>query len=207
MSDEDDEYEDEPEDNCEADLEDEDNIEIDLSDEDDDSDYEEEPEDINANESLSGIKNQEILRSSEVVPVKRNEPRVSPVIPNRHIDEVTIDTPPIVNKREPSNTPVTSPVEKANKVSSVGVTEVVNKVVDKVDNVNQVSSVKRKNYDSLDVSKLYNFVALFMKRNGVKNSGISRKTLNDEFGSNNINKLINKSYLIQLYDGTLTFNR
>ena len=79
--------------------------------------------------------------------------------------------------------------------------------VNRVNNINQVVSVKKRNYDSLATDKLYNFVALYMKKHGVKDSGVSKALLTEEFGANNIKKLINKSYLIQLYDGTLTFNR
>ena len=79
--------------------------------------------------------------------------------------------------------------------------------VNRVNNINQVVSVKKRNYDSLSTDKLYNFVALYMKKHGVKDSGVSKALLTEEFGANNIKKLINKSYLIQLYDGTLTFNR
>ena len=99
------------------------------------------------------------------------------------------------------------PIKNSNKKDNVSDTKVVSKVVDKVNNANQVSSSRKINYDSLDASKLYNFVALFMKKNGVKNSGISKDLLNKEFGASNIKRLVSKSYLIQLYDGTLTFNR
>ena len=137
---------------------------------------------------------------------EKNNSVISPAIPSRPIEDVTISIPPIVNNDVPRREKVASNIKNDNKISSGLVTDNVNKVVDKVDNVNQVSS-KKVNYDSLDISKLYNFVALFMKKNGVKSSGISKQLLINEFGASNIKKLINKSYLIQLYDGTLTFNR
>lgn len=71
---------------------------------------------------------------------------------------------------------------------------------------NVVKTMPKINYSSLEVSKLYNFVAVFMKRNGVKSSGIKRSVLVGEFGADNIKRLITKSYLIQLADGTLTFS-
>jgi topoisomerase-4 subunit A len=71
---------------------------------------------------------------------------------------------------------------------------------------NVVKTMPKINYSSLEVSKLYNFVAVFMKRNGVKSSGIKKSVLVGEFGADNIKRLITKSYLIQLADGTLTFS-
>lgn len=71
---------------------------------------------------------------------------------------------------------------------------------------NIVKTMPKINYSSLEISKLYNFVAVFMKRNGVKSSGIRKSVLVEEFGADNIKRLITKSYLIQLADGTLTFS-
>lgn len=62
-------------------------------------------------------------------------------------------------------------------------------------------------YSHLGIDNLYNLVAVFMKMNGVKTNGISQELLVKKFGADNIKKLISKSYLISLPNGTLTFNK
>ena len=181
-----------------SDDDNEDDIEIDLDDEDESEDGDNDNIDSNTTSIKHNEKPSNVVQKPSKPPVAPSRPQ--PVTPSKFIGNDNT----IHNNRISSNT---VPIKNSNKKDNVSDTKVVNKVVDKVNNANQVSSSRKINYDSLDASKLYNFVALFMKKNGVKNSGISKDLLNKEFGASNIKRLVSKSYLIQLYDGTLTFNR
>lgn len=53
-------------------------------------------------------------------------------------------------------------------------------------------------YDSLDIDALYNEVKAYMNKMGVGRSLMNRKQLEDEFGQENVKRLLLKSYLITL---------
>ena len=184
----------EEDDDIDIDLEEEDEIDVDLEDKIviPDSKKNELIEDSAENKSKNTLERvKEVNNSSSQTPKSEDSKIVYTENRNKNVDLVssTIN----VKQLNPNN----------DKLNVASVTEDVNKV----NNINQIVSVKKRNYDSLSTDKLYNFVALYMKKHGVKDSGVSKALLTDEFGANNIKKLINKSYLIQLYDGTLTFNR
>ena len=195
-----------------SDNDNEDDIEIDIDIDGNPEDDADDNIDSNTTNTKHNEKTNNVVQKPNNVAQKPNnvvqKPSKSPVAPSRPQpvtpSEFIGNDNSIHNNRISSNT---VPIKNSNKKDNVSDTRVVNKVVDKVNNANQVSSSRKINYDSLDASKLYNFVALFMKKNGVKNSGISKDLLNKEFGASNIKRLVSKSYLIQLYDGTLTFNR
>jgi hypothetical protein len=191
-------------------LDEEDEISIDLEEDDEiDIDLEEEDEledktilaDSKKNEVLDSIANSKIKNAIERVKelnvsnIQNRESEDSKVV---YMENTSKNVDPVS-----SNINVKQLNLNNDKLNVASVTEDVNRV----NNINQVVSVKKRNYDSLSTDKLYNFVALYMKKHGVKDSGVSKALLTEEFGANNIKKLINKSYLIQLYDGTLTFNR
>ena len=202
--------------NEEDDLDDGEDIDINLEEEDDDIDIDLEEEDeidVDLEEDkivIPDSKKNELIEDSAENKSKNTLERVKEVN-NRSSQTPKSEDSKIVytENRNKNVDPVSSTINvkqlnpNNDKLNVASVTEDVNKV----NNINQVVSVKKRNYDSLSTDKLYNFVALYMKKHGVKDSGVSKALLTDEFGANNIKKLINKSYLIQLYDGTLTFNR
>ena len=62
-------------------------------------------------------------------------------------------------------------------------------------------------YDGMEIGLLYRYVGSYMKKQGVLDKGIKSDVLIKRFGSANIQKLINKNYLIKLADSTVTCNR
>lgn len=88
--------------------------------------------------------------------------------------------------------------------------EVPNKTKDnnnsKVDNINIIienNSVGNKydKYTSMNIEALYENVKSFMIIKGVKHNVIDIQLLNEEFGTENIRKLVNKQYLIKTKKG------
>ena len=191
-------------DNEEDDLDNGEDIDVDLEEEDDiDIDLEDKSilanskknkviEDSTENKSKNALERVKEVNTSNSQPIESKDSKVV------YTENTSKNVDPVL-----SNINVKQLNLNNDKLNVASVTEDVNRV----NNINQVVSVKKRNYDFLDTDKLYNFVALYMKKHGVKDSGVSKALLTEEFGANNIKKLINKSYLIQLYDGTLTFNR
>lgn len=193
-------------DNEEDDLDDGEDIDINLEEEDDDIDVDLEEDKI----VIPDSKKNELIEDSAENKSKNTLERVKEVNNSSSQTPKSEDRKIVYTENTSKNVdPVSSTINvkqlnpNNDKLNVASVTEDVNRV----NNINQVVSVKKRNYDSLSTDKLYNFVALYMKKHGVKDSGVSKALLTEEFGVNNIKKLINKSYLIQLYDGTLTFNR
>lgn len=166
----------------------------------DDEIDEEEYEEIVKNEkpvlekskTVSQVKSPEIDISSVTLPNgKKEEVHIQPVVESRTTQQV-------VNNASNNGSLQKSSLQNAEKTKACYEASTVKS--------NIVKTMPKINYSSLEISKLYNFVAVFMKRNGVKSSGIRKSVLVEEFGADNIKRLITKSYLIQLADGTLTFS-
>lgn len=184
----------------EEDLDEEDYDEDEEEDYSDDEIDEEEYEEVVKNEkpvlekakTVSQVKSPEIDISSVTLPNgKKEEVHRQPVVESRTTQQVVNNASnnDILQKSSLQNAEKTKACYEASTVKS-----------------NIVKTMPKINYSSLEISKLYNFVAVFMKRNGVKSSGIRKSVLVEEFGADNIKRLITKSYLIQLADGTLTFS-
>jgi hypothetical protein len=184
----------------EEDLDEEDYDEDEEEDFSDDEIDEEEYEEVVKNEkpvlekakTVSQVKSPEIDISSVTLPHgKKEEVYRQPVVESRNTQQVVNNASnnDILQKSSLQNAEKTKACYEASTVKS-----------------NIVKTMPKINYSSLEISKLYNFVAVFMKRNGVKSSGIRKSVLVEEFGADNIKRLITKSYLIQLADGTLTFS-
>ena len=60
-------------------------------------------------------------------------------------------------------------------------------------------------YSVLDTDALYREIRIFAEKRGLTNKVIDKKLLNDTFGKSNIDKLIIKSYLIQIGTKGVTF--
>ena len=192
-----DEIDEEDYDEEEIDEEDYDEEEEDYSDDEVD---EEEYEEVVKNEkpvlekakTVSQVKSPEIDISSVTLPNgKKEEVHRQPVVDSRTTQQV-------VNNASNNGSLQKSSLQNAEKTKACYEASTVKS--------NIVKTMPKINYSSLEISKLYNFVAVFMKRNGVKSSGIRKSVLVEEFGADNIKRLITKSYLIQLADGTLTFS-
>lgn len=184
----------------EEDLDEEDFDEDEEEDFSDDEIDEEEYEEVVKNEkpvlekakTVSQVKSPEIDISSVTLPHgKKEEVHRQPVVEN-------ITTHQVVNNASNNGSLQKSSLQNAEKTKACYEASTVKS--------NIVKTMPKINYSSLEISKLYNFVAVFMKRNGVKSSGIRKSVLVEEFGADNIKRLITKSYLIQLADGTLTFS-
>lgn len=67
--------------------------------------------------------------------------------------------------------------------------------------VRRKESEKYERYDSLDIDALYKEVRVFLKVHNIEKSIIDTKLLENEFGKNNVKKLLLKAYLIQLGKG------
>ena len=191
------EYEEEDLDEEDYEEDEEEDEEEDFSDDEID---EEEYEEVVKNEkpvlekakTVSQVKSPEIDISSVTLPNGKNEEvHIQPVVESRTTQQVVNNASnnDILQKSSLQNAEKTKACYEASTVKS-----------------NIVKTMPKINYSSLEISKLYNFVAVFMKRNGVKSSGIRKSVLVEEFGADNIKRLITKSYLIQLADGTLTFS-
>ena len=142
--------------------------------------------------TVSQVKSPEIDISSVTLPHGKNgEVYRQPVVESRTTQQV-------VNNASNNGSLQKSSLQNAEKTKACYEASTVKS--------NIVKTMPKINYSSLEISKLYNFVAVFMKRNGVKSSGIRKSVLVEEFGADNIKRLITKSYLIQLADGTLTFS-
>lgn len=184
----------------EEDLDEEDYDEDEEDDFSDDEIDEEEYEEVVKNEkpvlekakTVSQVKSPEIDISSVTLPHGKNEEVYrQPVVDSRNTQQV-------VNNASNNGNLQKSSLQNAEKTKACYEASTVKS--------NIVKTMPKINYSSLEISKLYNFVAVFMKRNGVKSSGIRKSVLVEEFGADNIKRLITKSYLIQLADGTLTFS-
>ena len=184
----------------EEDLDEEDYEEDEEEDFSDDEIDEEEYEEVVKNEkpvlekakTVSQVKSPEIDISSVTLPNgKKEEVHIQPVVESRTTQQV-------VNNASNNGSLQKSSLQNAEKTKACYEASTVKS--------NIVKTMPKINYSSLEISKLYNFVAVFMKRNGVKSSGIRKSVLVEEFGADNIKRLITKSYLIQLADGTLTFS-
>lgn len=184
----------------EEDLEEEDYDEDEEEDFSDDEIDEEEYEEVVKNEkpvlekakTVSQVNSPEIDISSVTLPNgKKEEVHRQPVVESRTTHQV-------VNNASNNGSLQKSSLQNAEKTKACYEASTVKS--------NIVKTMPKINYSSLEISKLYNFVAVFMKRNGVKSSGIRKSVLVEEFGADNIKRLITKSYLIQLADGTLTFS-
>ena len=184
----------------EEDLEEEDYDEDEEEDFSDDEIDEEEYEEVVKNEkpvldkakTVSQVTSPEIDISSVTLPNgKKEEVHRQPVVES-------ITTHQVVNNASNNGSLQKSSLQNAEKTKACYEASTVKS--------NIVKTMPKINYSSLEISKLYNFVAVFMKRNGVKSSGIRKSVLVEEFGADNIKRLITKSYLIQLADGTLTFS-
>lgn len=184
----------------EEDLDEEDYDEDEEEDFSDDEIDEEEYEEVVKNEkpvlekakTVSQVKSPEIDISSITLPHgKKEEVHRQPVVESRTTQQV-------VNNASNNGSLQKSSLQNAEKTKACYEASTVKS--------NIVKTMPKINYSSLEISKLYNFVAVFMKRNGVKSSGIRKSVLVEEFGADNIKRLITKSYLIQLADGTLTFS-
>ena len=184
----------------EEDLDEEDYDEDEEEDFSDDEIDEEEYEEVVKNEkpvlekakTVSQVKSPEIDISSVTLPHgKKEEVHRQPVVESRTTQQV-------VNNASNNGSLQKSSLQNAEKTKACYEASTVKS--------NIVKTMPKINYSSLEISKLYNFVAVFMKRNGVKSSGIRKSVLVEEFGADNIKRLITKSYLIQLADGTLTFS-
>ena len=184
----------------EEDLDEEDYDDDEEEDFSDDEIDEEEYEEVVKNEkpvlekakTVSQVKSPEIDISSVTLPNgKKEEVHRQPVVESRTTQQV-------VNNASNNGSLQKSSLQNAEKTKACHEASTVKS--------NIVKTMPKINYSSLEISKLYNFVAVFMKRNGVKSSGIRKSVLVEEFGADNIKRLITKSYLIQLADGTLTFS-
>ena len=184
----------------EEDLDEEDYDDDEEEDFSDDEIDEEEYEEVVKNEkpvlekakTVSQVKSPEIDISSVTLPNgKKEEAYRQPVVESRTTQQV-------VNNASNNDSLQKSSLQNAEKTKACYEASTVKS--------NIVKTMPKINYSSLEISKLYNFVAVFMKRNGVKSSGIRKSVLVEEFGADNIKRLITKSYLIQLADGTLTFS-
>lgn len=89
-----------------------------------------------------------------------------------------------------------------NKASKSNITESVGKKIKQEidENVSEMSK-----YSGLDADALYKEVRVFAEKRGLTNKVIDKKLLNDTFGKSNIDKLIVKSYLIQIGTKGVTF--
>lgn len=77
---------------------------------------------------------------------------------------------------------------------------------EKESNKQAVSGTSDKSlYDSLDVESLYNKVKQYIEERGLSRQLVSRDILDKKFGKNNINKLILKSYLVNIPGKGVTF--
>lgn len=77
---------------------------------------------------------------------------------------------------------------------------------EKESNKQAVSDASDKSlYDSLDVESLYNKVKKYIEERGLSRQLVSRDILDKKFGKNNINKLILKSYLVNIPGKGVTF--
>ena len=77
---------------------------------------------------------------------------------------------------------------------------------EKESNKQAVSGTSDKSlYDSLDVESLYNKVKKYIEERGLSRQLVSRDILDKKFGKNNINKLILKSYLVNIPGKGVTF--
>jgi len=184
----------------EEDLDEEDYDDDEEEDFSDDEIDEEEYEEVVKNEkpvlekakTVSQVKSPEIDISSVTLPSgKKGEVHIQSVVESRTTQQV-------VNNASNNDSLQKSSLQNAEKTKACYEASTVKS--------NIVKTMPKINYSSLEISKLYNFVAVFMKRNGVKSSGIRKSVLVEEFGADNIKRLITKSYLIQLADGTLTFS-
>ena len=207
-------YDEEEEDYSDDEVDEEEYEEEDLDEEDYEEDYEEdEEEDFSDDEideeeyeevvknekpvlekakTVSQVKSPEIDISSVTLPHgKKGEVHIQPVVESRTTQQV-------VNNASNNGSLQKSSLQNAEKTKACYEASTVKS--------NIVKTMPKINYSSLEISKLYNFVAVFMRRNGVKSSGIRKSVLVEEFGADNIKRLITKSYLIQLADGTLTFS-
>ena len=204
-----DDYEEE-EDYSDDEVDEEEYEEEDLDEEDYDDDEEEDysDDDIDEEEYEEVVKNEKpvLEKSKTVSQVKSPEIDISSVtLPNGKKEEVyrqpvveSRTTQQVVNNASNNGNLQKSSLQNAEKTKACYEASTVKS--------NIVKTMPKINYSSLEISKLYNFVAVFMKRNGVKSSGIRKSVLVEEFGADNIKRLITKSYLIQLADGTLTFS-
>ena len=89
---------------------------------------------------------------------------------------------------------------KASKPATVNNKKVVKAVETKK------SSIDKTMYSEMSSEVLMKYVKRFMLGNGIEKHGISSELLCDEFGTDNIQRLLIKSYLIKLPDKTLTYN-
>ena len=197
---EEEDYSDDEVDEEEYEEEDLDEEDYEEDEEEDFSDDEEEYEEVVRNEkpvletakTVSQVKSPEIDISSVTLPNGRKEEvHRQPAVESRTTQQV-------VNNASNNGSLQKSSLQNAEKTKACYEASTVKS--------NIVKTMPKINYSSLEISKLYNFVAVFMKRNGVKSSGIRKSVLVEEFGADNIKRLITKSYLIQLADGTLTFS-
>ena len=207
-------YDEEEEDYSDDEVDEEEYEEEDLDEEDYEEDYEEDEEEdfsddeIDEEEYEEVVKNEKpvLEKAKKVSQVKSPEIDISSVtLPNGKKGEVHIQpvvesrtTQQVVNNASNNGSLQKSSLQNAEKTKACYEASTVKS--------NIVKTMPKINYSSLEISKLYNFVAVFMKRNGVKSSGIRKSVLVEEFGADNIKRLITKSYLIQLADGTLTFS-
>ena len=206
-------YEEEEEDYSDDEVDEEEYDEEDLEEEDYDEDEEEdysddEIDEIDEEEYEEVVKNEKpvLEKAKTVSQVKSPEIDISSVtLPNGKNEEVyrqpvveSRTTQQVVNNASNNGSLQKSSLQNAEKTKACYEASTVKS--------NIVKTMPKINYSSLEISKLYNFVAVFMKRNGVKSSGIRKSVLVEEFGADNIKRLITKSYLIQLADGTLTFS-
>ena len=202
----------EEEDYSDDEVDEEEYEEEDLDEEDYEEDYDEEEDfsddEIDEEEYEEVVKNEKpvLEKAKTVSQVKSPEIDISSVtLPNGKKEEVyrqpvveSRDTQQVVNNASNNGSLQKSSLQNAEKTKACYEASTVKS--------NIVKTMPKINYSSLEISKLYNFVAVFMKRNGVKSSGIRKSVLVEEFGADNIKRLITKSYLIQLADGTLTFS-
>ena len=203
-------YEEEEEDYSDDEVDEEEYEEEELEEDDYEEDEEEEYSDdeVDEEEYEEVVRNEKpvLEKSKTVSQVKSPEIDISSVtLPNGKNEEVyrqpVVDsrtTQQVVNNASNNGSLQKSSLQNAEKTKACYEASTVKS--------NIVKTMPKINYSSLEISKLYNFVAVFMKRNGVKSSGIRKSVLVEEFGADNIKRLITKSYLIQLADGTLTFS-
>ena len=83
--------------------------------------------------------------------------------------------------------------------------EVVENTAKKEKTVKKTNDTSR--YEGMEVNLLYRYVVSYMKKQGVIDRGVKQDILIKRFGAVNIQKLINKNYLIKLADSTVTCNR
>ena len=207
-------YDEEEEDYSDDEVDEEEYEEEDLDEEDYEEDYDEDEEEDFSDDEIDEEEYEEVVKNEKPVlekaktvsQVKSPEIDISSVtLPNGKKEEVhrqpvveSITTQQVVNNASNNDSLQKSSLQNAEKTKACYEASTVKS--------NIVKTMPKINYSSLEISKLYNFVAVFMKRNGVKSSGIRKSVLVEEFGADNIKRLITKSYLIQLADGTLTFS-